>query len=89
MSKGCNYKSINIFSVDGEVKEVYFPETDFNETESVYKMTTQEKITDLAYAKNLVKNSYLAYNVGNHGRFLVVKFTDGTQAMLVVPEKNQ
>ena len=89
MSKGCNYKSINIFSVDGEVKEVYFPETDFNENESVYKMTTQEKITDLAYAKNLVKKSFLAYNVGNHGRFLVVKFTDGTQAMLVVPEKNQ
>ncbi len=86
---GCNYRNINIFSENGEVKEVFYPDELFPVSEDGYNMTTQEVITDLNFAKNLVKDAYMAYNVGNHGKFLVVKFADGTQAMLVVPEKNQ
>ncbi|MBO5066421.1 MAG: hypothetical protein J6D06_09935 [Clostridia bacterium] len=85
---GCNYRNINIFSENGEVKEVFYPDELFPVYEDGYNMTTQEAITNLTYAKGLVKDAYLAYNVGNHGKFLVVKFADGTQAMLVVPEKN-
>lgn len=89
MSRGCNYDNINIFSVDGEIKEVIIPESEYIENEEGYKLTTQEEITDLNYAKNAVKDAYMSYNVGNHGKFLVVKFADGTQAMLVVPESSQ
>ncbi len=89
MSRGCNYQNINIFSVDGEIQEVYTPESDYIENEEGYKLTTQEEITDLNFAKALVKDAYMAYNVGNHGKFLVVKFDDGMEAMLVVPEKSK
>lgn len=89
MSRGCNYQNINIFSVDGEIQEVYIPESDYIENEEGYKLTTQEEITDLNFAKALIKDSYMAYNVGNHGKFLVVKFADGMEAMLVVPEKSK
>lgn len=90
MSRGCNYENITFFSENGEISEVYIPEVEehYVVDEESYKITTQEEITDLAYAKKLVKDSYMAYNVGNHGKFLVVKFNDGTEAMLVVPEKN-
>ena len=84
---GCNYRNINIFSENGEVKEVFYPDELFPVYEDGYNMTTQEAITDLTYARSLVKDAYLAYNVGNHGKFLVVKFADGTDTMLVVPEK--
>lgn len=88
MSRGCNYQNITFFSENGEISEVYIPESDYIENEEGYKMTTQEEITDLVYAKNTVKDAYMAYNVGNHGKFLVVKFDDGMEAMLVVPEKS-
>ena len=85
---GCNYRNINIFSENGEVKEVFYPDELFPVYEDGYNMTTQEAITNLTYAKGLVKDAYLAYNVGNHGKFLVVKFADGTDTMLVVPERS-
>ncbi len=49
----------------------------------------QEEITDLVAAQKMVDKAYMAYNVGNDGKFLVVKYTDGTCSMLVVPDKSQ
>lgn len=46
----------------------------------------QEQIYDLNFAKDMVKNAYMAYNVGIDGEFLVVKFDDGSCSMLVIPE---
>ena len=49
----------------------------------------QEKITDLATAQKLFDEAFMAYNVGNDGKFLVVKYTDGTGSMLVIPNKTK
>ncbi|MBQ8182374.1 MAG: hypothetical protein IJ025_00545 [Clostridia bacterium] len=46
----------------------------------------REEITDLNVARDMVKKSYFSYNVGNNGKFLMVKYTDGTCSMLVIPE---
>ncbi len=42
-------------------------------------------VTDNAHAQDMLNNSYMAYNVGNNGDFLVVQFTDGSYCMLVKP----
>ncbi len=49
----------------------------------------QEEITDLNLAQKMVDDAFMAYNVGNEGKFLVVKYTDGSCSMLVVPDKNK
>lgn len=49
----------------------------------------QEEITDLATAQKLFDEAFMAYNVGNDGKFLVVKYTDGTGSMLVIPNKTK
>jgi hypothetical protein len=49
----------------------------------------QEEITDLNLAQKMVDDAFMAYNVGNNGKFLVVKYEDGSCSMLVVPNKSE
>ena len=42
-------------------------------------------VTDNVHAQDMLNNSYMAYNVGNNGDFLVVQFTDGSYCMLIKP----
>lgn len=37
-------------------------------------------------AKRLQENAFMTYNIGDNGKFLVIKYTDGTSNMLVIPE---
>lgn len=43
-------------------------------------------INNKAEAKKMVKNAFMAYNLGNSGEFIVVKFTDGSCTILAIPE---
>ncbi len=91
---GCGYMAIlppDDFSDDdsGAFSEVYtdvYPEHfDYFSDEALPLPPTKE-LTDKAEAKNLVKNAFMAYNLGNSGEFIVAKFTDGSCTILAIPE---
>ncbi len=72
----------------GEISEAYpeeYPEYyDFSYDESLAPPI--KNITDTAKAANMVKNAFMAYNLGNSGEFIVAKFTDGSCTILAIPE---
>ena len=45
-----------------------------------------KEFTDMKRIKEMISDSYMAYAVGNSDDFLVVKYSDGTCSMLVLPE---
>lgn len=72
----------------GEISEAY-PEGsaeyyDFSYDESLAPPI--KDITDTAEAASMVKNAFMAYNLGNSGEFIVAKFTDGSCTILAIPE---
>lgn len=95
LSDGCGYiKESSSYEYDYYEDEYheddyYLPDTIFNPfspENAVEPPLDMRDIKDLEQAKELLKKAFLAYNVGDNGDFLVIKYTDGTCSMLVIPK---
>lgn len=97
LSDGCGYTKISDLYGDDYYKDDYYYGDDFYVSDNFSNLFSNKNIVepsldireikDLKEAENLLQKAYLAYNVGNDGDFLVIKYSDGTCNMLVVPNK--
>ncbi|MBO5066422.1 MAG: hypothetical protein J6D06_09940 [Clostridia bacterium] len=81
---GCGYLS----DYSGNVMLDYYLDPDYKYDTMVsggIEEPPQKEITPTE-AKNLIKKSFMAYNLGNSGEFLVVKYTDSSCTILALPE---
>ena len=81
LDKGCDYIDISLENYNDLMFE------DWYELEVVYEPIPEsyiEKITP-EEAEKLREKAFMTYNAGNDCKFLVMKYTDGTANMLVIP----
>ena len=81
LDKGCDYIDLSLENYNDLLFE------DWYELEAVYEPISESDIEIITpeEAAKLREKAFMTYNAGNDCKFLVIKYTDGTANMLVIP----